>query len=384
MSEQMNDKSNHTEERVRASLKKKLRKRRVKRLVTWIVVLALVGFGIYSYRFYKTNGHLPFTDGEAATQAAAAATAMQEVAVREIEFTQTIDISGNVEAYQTQMVMFRSTGAVTGVFVEEGDSVKKDDLLATIDDTSQAYNLANIESQLEEARLQGSQRQVDLLERQRTMALNNLDYTRSYANFDGLVATVSVDEGDYFEAGSAAMVVINRSKLKATVEIDEIDIQSVEKGMKAELTFDSLPGETIEATVTYIPMIGRTTTQGIGVMDVEIVMEDPPEAIAAGFTFAGTISADEVKKMLVIPTNAVVTNRRGSDTVRKKGSDGNPVSVEVTTNYLGEGMSEILTGDLKAGDIVLLGTTANNLFSNGIPGATPGSGAGMGSGMRSQ
>jgi multidrug efflux pump subunit AcrA (membrane-fusion protein) len=309
---------------------------------------------------------------------------MQEVAVREIEFTQTIDISGNVEAYQTQMVMFRSTGAVTGVFVEEGDSVKKDDLLATIDDTSQAYNLANIESQLEEARLQGSQRQVDLLERQRTMALNNLDYTRSYANFDGLVATVSVDEGDYFEAGSAAMVVIDRSKLKATVEIDEIDIQSVEKGMKAELTFDSLPGETIEATVTYIPMIGRTTTQGIGVMDVEIVMEDPPEAIAPGFTFAGTISADEVKKMLVIPTNAVVTNRRGSDTVRKKGSDGNPVSVEVTTNYLGEGMSEILTGDLKAGDIVLVGTTENNLFSIGIPGATPGSGAGMGSGMRSQ
>jgi len=384
MSEQMNDKSNHTEERVRASLKKKLRKRRVKRLVTWIVVLALVGFGIYSYRFYQTNGHRPFTDGEAVTQAAAAATAMQEVAVREIEFTQTIDISGNVEAYQTQMVMFRSTGAVTGVFVEEGDSVKKDDLLATIDDTSQAYNLANIESQLEEARLQGSQRQVDLLERQRTMALNNLDYTRSYANFDGLVATVSVDEGDYFEAGSAAMVVIDRSKLKATVEIDEIDIQSVEKGMKAELTFDSLPGETIEATVTYIPMIGRTTTQGIGVMDVEIVMEDPPEAIAPGFTFAGTISADEVKKMLVIPTNAVVTNRRGSDTVRKKGSDGNPVSVEVTTNYLGEGMSEILTGDLKAGDIVLVGTTENNLFSIGIPGATPGSGAGMGPGMRSQ
>ena len=277
--------------------------------------------------------------------------------------------------------MFRSTGAVTGVFVAEGDTVEKGELLATIDDTTQTYNLANIDSQLEEARLQGSQRQVELLERQRTMALNNLDYTRSYANFDGVVATVSVDEGDYFEAGTPAMVVIDRSKLKATVEIDEIDIQSVHTGMKADLTFDALPGQTLEATVTYIPMIGRTTSQGIGVMDVEIVIENPPDALAPGFTFAGTISAEEVKKMLVIPTNAVVTNRNGSDTVRKKGPDGNPVSVEVTTNYLGEGMSEILSGDLKAGDVILLSESTTSAFPFGIPGAVPGSGAGAG--MRS-
>jgi multidrug efflux pump subunit AcrA (membrane-fusion protein) len=383
MNGQNNNATNHTEDRVRSSLKKKMRKRRIKRLVTWIIVLAILAFGVYTYQFYKDNGRLPFADEEKLAQAAAAATTVQETTVREIEFTQTIDISGNVEAFETQMVMFRSTGAVTGVYVSEGDLVKKGDLLATIDDTTQAYNLANIESQIEEAKLQGSQRQVELLERQQTMALNNLDYTRTYANFDGVVATVSVDEGDYFEAGSPAMVVIDRSKLKATVEIDEIDIQSVQTGMKAELTFDSLPGKTIEATVTYIPMIGRTTSQGIGVMDVEIVIDDPPTALAPGFTFAGTISADDVKKMLVIPTNAVVANRRGSDTVRKKGPDGNPVAVEVTTNYLGEGMSEILTGDLKAGDVVLLGDTSSSNFTFGLPGATPVPGSGPGSGMRS-
>ena len=191
MNDQNKNSSNHTEERVKASLKKKLRKRRIKRLITWIIVLVIIGIGVYSYRFYKSNGRLPFTSAERLAQAAATVTAVQETTVREIEFTQTIDISGNVEAFQTQKVMFRSTGAVTGVFVAEGDTVEKGELLATIDDTTQTYNLANIDSQLEEARLQGSQRQVELLERQRTMALNNLDYTRSYANFDGVVATVS-------------------------------------------------------------------------------------------------------------------------------------------------------------------------------------------------
>lgn len=178
------------------------------------------------------------------------------------------------------------------------------------------------------------------------------------------------------------MVIIDRSKLKATVEIDEIDIQSVQKGMTAQLNFDAIPGKTIEATVTYIPMLGRTTSQGIGVLDVEIVIEAPPTALAPGFTFAGTISADEVKKMLVLPTSAIVSNRRGSDTVRKKGADGNPVAVEVTTNYLGEGMSEILSGDIKAGDVVLMGTTTNSMFNIGIPGATSMPGSGGGAGLR--
>lgn len=381
MSEKSSMPQQNTEERVRASLKKKLRKRRIKRLISWTIVLVIVLAGIYSYQYYKTNGRLPFASAEKAAAATAATTATTETTVREIEFSQTIDISGNVEAYQIQQVVFRSTGAVTGVFVKEGDQVKKGDLLATIDDTSQSYTLANIESQIEEASLQGSLRQVELLEMQRTMAENNLDYTKAYANFDGVVASVNVDVGDYFEAGTAAMVVIDRSKLKATVEIDEIDIQSVQAGMTAALTFDALPGRTIEATVEYIPMLGRTTNQGIGVLDVEIVIADPPVAIAPGFTFAGTISADEVKKMLVVPTAAVVSNRRGSDTVRKKGPDGNPVAVEVMTNYLGEGMSEILTGDLKAGDVVLVGGTSNGGVNFGIPGAMP-PGSGGGAGVR--
>ncbi|PKL21959.1 MAG: efflux transporter periplasmic adaptor subunit [Spirochaetae bacterium HGW-Spirochaetae-4] len=372
--------NNNTEDRVRANLKKKLRKKRIKRLITWAVVVVILGIAVFSYQFYKTNGRMPFTSADKAA-AEQAATATQETTVREIEFSQTIDISGNVEAFETQKVVFRSTGAVTGVFVEEGVQVKKGDLLATIDDTSQSYTLANIESQIEEAKLQGSVRQLELLEMQKTMAVNNLDYTKAYANFDGVVASVSVDEGDYFEAGDAAMVIIDRSKLKATVEIDEIDIQSVQTGMTAQLTFDSIPGATIDATVTYIPMLGRTTSQGIGVLDVEIVIEDPPTALAPGFTFAGTISADEVKKMLVLPTSAIVSNRRGSDTVRKKGADGNPVAVEVTTNYLGEGMSEILSGDLKVGDVVLMGEPSDSMFNMGIPGATtnePGSGPGAG------
>jgi multidrug efflux pump subunit AcrA (membrane-fusion protein) len=381
------DNMKSAEEQIRASLKKKLIKRRIKRIIGWLVFLVIIAAAVYSYSYYKTNGSLPFLGTSKKASTAAANAAPVEVTVRQLQFSQVIDISGSVEAYQTQKVVFRSTGAVTGVFVKEGDRVVKGQLLATIDDTSQSYNLRNIESQIEQAKLEGSVRQLELLEMQRTMSRNNLDYTKAYANFDGVVASVKASQGDYFSAGDVAMVVIDRSKLKATVEIDEIDIQNVHTGMKALLTFDSVEGKTVESSVTYIPMIGRTTNQGIGVLDVEITIGSPPAAVSPGFTFAGTITSEEPKTMLVVSTSAVTT-ARGVSTVRKKAADGNPVPVTVTTKYLGEGMSEILTGDIKAGDVLLVtGATSASIFGINIPGMTavpssipagvvPGSGAG--------
>lgn len=346
-----------TETQVRSALKQKLRRKRIKRFFNYVIVIAIILLAAYTYQFYKSNGRLPFTK-EATTRAESVRT--NEAMVTETSYSQVIDLSGSVEAYQTQTVVFRSTGAVTGVYVKEGDHVKEGTLLATIDDTSQMYNVANIESKIEEALLSGSLRELELLKMQLVMAQNNLEYTKAYANFDGLVASVNINVGDYSEAGNKAMVIIDRSKLKATVEIDEIDIQDVEIGMEATLTFDALSDQPIEATVSYIPMIGRTTNQGIGVLDVELVIEEPPAQVYPGFTFAGSISIPFEGSMLIIPANAITTTRNVSS-VNKKGPDGNAVRVPVTTKYLGEGMHQVLSGDLKAGDTLLV--TSNNTSS---------------------
>ncbi|MHC1693115.1 MAG: efflux RND transporter periplasmic adaptor subunit [Sphaerochaetaceae bacterium] len=368
----INDNIQTTEEQVRASVQRKKLKRRIKRALGYLVFLALVAAGIYTYQFYKTNNRLPFSE---ASQSAVVDTAKvpTETTVQEMFYSQVIDLSGYVEAYQTQTVVFRSEGAVTGVYVKEGDSVKKGDLLATIDDTSAAYTLSKVESDIETARLEGTVRQLELLEMQKITAENNLEYTKAYANFDGVVASVEVEVGDYSEAGDEVMVVIDRSKLKATVEIDEIDIQNVSLGMAAELTFDSVVGETIQSEITYIPMIGRYTTQGIGVMDVELTIVAPPTGVAPGFTFAGTIAVTSENKMLVVSTAAVTTSR-GVSTVQKKGADGNAVSVTVTTKYLGEGMSQILSGGLVAGDVLLLNTSSSTTSGTSSFGLSMGGG----------
>ncbi|MCK9546897.1 MAG: efflux RND transporter periplasmic adaptor subunit [Sphaerochaeta sp.] len=350
---------NKSENQVRNQLRKKQRRQRIKRLITTVVIIALIGGGLFLYNFYKENERFPWAEKRAPISAVREV----EAQVTESIFTTTIDLSGYVEPNEIQKVLLRATGTVTDVFVKEGEQIKKGDVLIAIDNTDQLYNVASLEADLERILLTGSERDRTLTEMKLESARKKLDYTKAYANFDGVVASVNVNVGDYFDAGSPAMTIIDRSTLKATVEIDEIDMQYVQLGQKAVLYFDSYPDSSIDAVVEYIPMIGRYTNQGIGVMDVELKIPSPPSTIAPGYTFDGSITSEGETKILLLPQSAVTTSR-GSSSVTKKLEDGTTARVPVTVKYLGEGMSQLLSGDIKAGDtLVIRRTDTSNPFA---------------------
>ena len=336
--------SERQEKRLRDAARARKRRKRAKSFIIWVIVLLAIAGALYYSMVAKQRI-------EAEMSALMNQVTIVSAVVEETVYTQTIDLSGYVEPIDILEAKFRSTGAVTGIYVSEGDYVKEGQLLASIDNTSQLMSLQSIENQIAEAKINGSVRQLELLEMQRKNAENNLDYTNLYANFDGVVADVGVELNGYSEAGKAAVTIIDKSKLKATVEIDEIDMQYVEIGQKATLSFDSLPGVDVEAYVSYIPMLGRYTNQGIGVVDVELTIDNPPASLIPGFTFEGTIEVEGEVSMLILPSEAVQQERGGLTTVNLKRADGNTEIVAVKVKYLGEGLCQILSG-LKAGDVV--------------------------------
>lgn len=336
--------SERQEKRLRDAARARKRRKRIKSFIIWVVVIvAIIGALYYSMVAKKRI--------EAEMSALMNQVTIVEAVVEESVYTQTIDLSGYVEPIDILEAKFRSTGAVTGIYVSQGDLVKEGQLLASIDNTSQLMSLQSIENQIAEAKINGSVRQLELLEMQLKNAENNLDYTNLYANFDGVVAEVGVELNGYSEAGKAAVTIIDKSKLKATVEIDEIDMQYVTIGQKAILSFDSLPGVDVEAYVSYIPMIGRYTAQGIGVVDVELTIDNPPASLIPGFTFEGTIEVQGEVSMLILPSEAVQSERGGLTTVNLKKGDGSTDVVPVKVKYLGEGLCQIISG-LSAGDVV--------------------------------
>ena len=337
------------ERKLRAAYAAKKRRKRIKTIVSWLVVVLIIGTLYVMYSQYQED--------RAREAAAMNESVYAETTVMMQSYQMSIDLSGYIEPYDIQEAKFRTTGPVTGVYVEEGDYVTKGQLLASIDSTSQQANLQSIRNQLEEAELAGSERDVELLSLQEKAAQNTLDYTNIYANFDGVVTSVDVDEGDYFEAGDlTVLTLVDISKLKATVEIDEIDMQYVHEGMPAYLTFDSMPGETIEAYVSYIPMLGRYSDSGIGVVDVELTIDNPPSSIIPGYSFEGLINVEGDVSMLIVPQAAITLSRGGVATVNRKLSDGSTETVQVQVQYLGENLVQILSSNIHEGDVLVYQT----------------------------
>lgn len=353
--------SEKQEKILREQFKAKKRKKRIRKIITWIVVIAVIVVGYMLYADYRA-------ELQAQQEAMMNQNRRVEVQVTRNVYTATIDLSGYVEAYDIQEARFRATGPITSVNVEEGDSVKQGDILATIDNTSQTYNVENIKRQIKEAELAGTQSQLELLNLQLITAENNLEYTNLVANFDGTVADVNITEGDYFEAGAteAAVTIADLSRLKATVEIDEIDMQYVTLGQKAYLTFDSIPGQTVEAYVSYIPTLGTYSSQGIGVVEVELTIDNPPSSLKPGYSFEGTIASEGEVEMLLIPQAAVTTGRGGATSVQKLTADGSTETVNVMVKYLGEGTCQLVSGNLAEGDTLVYERSTGGMMGMGM------------------
>ena len=285
---------------------------------------------------------------------AAEAVAFETAPAQMRTYKRIIDISGYVEPFDEEELRFRSTGAVTAGYVREGDKERKGDLLASIDDTKQTASLQSIRNSIEEAELSGSKRELELLKLQEISAEADLEYTSLRATFDGEVASVDVSAEDYFEAGDSVMTIVDCSKLKATVEIDEIDMPYVYEGQKAMLIFEAYPQSPVEAVVDYIPMLGRYTDQGIGVVDAELLIENPPLGIIPGFTFEGTLESESETEMLLIPYAAITRGIGGRETVTVMADDGSLQEREIRAEYLGEGYAEVLEGDISEGDLIVI------------------------------
>ena len=337
--------SERQEKKLRMARAAKRRRKRIKTIIGWLVVIFIVSLVLTWFLKLKK-------ESEAEIEALKTANNSVEYIVTKTNYVKTIDISGNVEAYDKQEANFRASGAVTSVLVKVGDKVVKDQILATIDDTSQRADLRDIENQITEAKLSGSTKQVELLEMRKSNYEQNLENTTLKANFDGIVSKVDISENNYASAGTTVVTILDLSKLKTTVEIDEIDMQYIELGQTATLTFDSLPGVEVESYVSYIPMEGRYTSNGIGVVDVELTIDNPPEGLRTGFTFTGTINLEQDVEMLLIPSSAVSTERGSKTYVTVKTSDGGTERRNVTVSYLGEGYSQVISG-LEEGDVIV-------------------------------
>ena len=98
----------------------------------------------------------------------------QTFMVRKEVFENIIEISGNISAAESQSLQAAGEGTVQKVYVKEGDFVKKGQVIIELDAVEQQYNLAKHEYSMEQTRINGAKRELELMEHQRQVLQNKI------------------------------------------------------------------------------------------------------------------------------------------------------------------------------------------------------------------
>ena len=157
--------------------------------------------------------------------------------VREEIYENAIDIAGTVSAAQKQTLQALSDGTVVAVNVKQGDVVKKGDVIIQLDDTTQKYNLAKHDYDMQTTLITGAARQYQLMKTQRDALVQKVEERKVTATFDGIIADIDVAVGDSLEAKDSVGTIVDVSYLTADVEISETDVSKLAVGQTVEFTF---------------------------------------------------------------------------------------------------------------------------------------------------
>lgn len=302
--------------------------------------------------------------------------------------------SGYVVARRKAAVASKGTGRLVYLGVDEGDKVKKGQVIARLEDSDvvAARERARKDVRVVEADLNESRKN---LERMRTLLKQGfiaqaeydiadarykrvvatiesakfglqeaevaVDNTRIIAPFDGTVLKKNADVGEIVAplAGAASsraavVTIADMSSLEVDADVSEANITRVSAEQPCEITLDAYPQQRYPAYVTKIvPTVDRAkATVLVKIKFREYDQKVLPE-MSAKITFlaAGTgLSAAETKSVLTVPAGAVAT-RNGRSVVYQI-RDEHAVEVPVTVGQKLASLVEIKSG-LKDGDKVI-------------------------------
>lgn len=333
---------------------------------------------------------------------------------------QTVSASGTIEPAEQDDLDFAVSGTVTRVLVDEGDTVRRGQVLATIDPTMLQASVTAAASTLEAARTQlaedtaagASDTQLAADAAAKLSAESALDAAREdrdaaklRSTITGTVAALDLAVGDQVtgsesssstpgtttadtgaSTSTAQVTVVSRNTFVVDATVAATDVTALKKGMQTEIT-PTGASDTVFGTVASVGLVAQTSSSGAAEFPVTIEVTGRQKKLYAGTAAEVSIVVKQVEDVLTVPTMALHTE--DGETYVEQVVDGATVraTVEVGTAY---GVQTEITQGLAEGDEVELpvtlpagagGRDTGGLTERGFPGGgMSGEGPGMPSG----
>jgi HlyD family secretion protein len=176
------------------------------------------------------------------------------------------------------------------------------------------------------------------------------------APFAGTITQVDAHTGDQVAASKSAFRMDDLSKLYVDLEVSEVDIDQIEIGQAVNVSFDALSGKQYAGKVSDVAMISTQTSSAVN-FTVTVELTDPDADVRPGMTSEVEIVTAQRDQALLIPNQAVRVED-GKQVVYLMQPDGSTKPVEVSLGVSSDAYSELLTGNLQAGDVVVLNPTS--------------------------
>ena len=230
-----------------------------------------------------------------------------------------------LEAEHEADVVSKATGVVLKLYAEEGQHVQAGQLLAQIDPSSAAYQLAQSEAQLKKAQatydraskaiqkelIPRTQYETDMYDMQAQAAATRgaqlqLSWTRIVAPISGVISKRMVKQGNLVQANQAIFHIVDMHPLNATLNVPERELGMLKPGQPLTLNVDALPGRKFAGTIQRIaPVVDAAS----GTFRVTCVFDNTVagnEPLRPGMFGRIDIVYDQRRDALVIPRSALL------------------------------------------------------------------------------
>jgi HlyD family secretion protein len=238
-------------------------------------------------------------------------------------------------------------------------------------------------SALDEARAQITLDHATIAEREAALhaAAINLGYTDIASPVDGTVVSRNVTIGQTvaasFQTPTLFLIATDLTRMQVDANVSESDIGTIKEGDKASISVESFQNRNFDARVVQVRQAPQTV-QNVVTYDVVLGVDNVDLLLKPGMTATARIITDARAHVLRVPDQALRFEPTGissaADETKPAKSrqvwklrDGRPTNVPVTLGLDDDSYTEVVSGDLKAGDTIIIGERRGGVVTSGTP-----------------
>lgn len=299
---------------------------------------------------------------------------VEVIALKRRDLSETLRVVGSLAPNETATIRPEMSGLIRSIHFQEGQRVKKGDLLAKIDDAELKAQVAQTKSRHELARLNlersdnlrqtQSNTQADadrarseFTATQAEIELLNVRLARTEirAPFDGIVEARTLSSGDYVNTQAVITTINDLSRLKVEFQVPERYLSKVRRGTKFSVAASNVDVTTAGAGEVYFvnSVIDRATRSS----EVKGYLGGDTAALKAGMFVVIEVVLEVRKGALTAPEGAVLIDQRGPHLIMVGEEKGEKVArfVPVSLGLRSRGLVEVraIKGELSEKDEVV-------------------------------